>query len=111
MVQAFKAGDIVRLKSGSPTMMLTSVDHRGYVRTAWVVGTDTRHGDFHLDALLGALAEAPSVTGQGAVRHSRGPSSWGRTAGTTLNTSPTRCNVIGRSVGAGSAAARWLAIA
>ena len=54
MVQALKAGDIVRLKSGSPRMMLTSVDHRGYVRTAWAVGTDTRHGDFHLDALLGA---------------------------------------------------------
>ena len=60
MVQAFKAGDIVRLKSGSPRMMLTSVDHRGYVRTAWAVGTDTRHGDFHLDALLGVPAGAPS---------------------------------------------------
>jgi uncharacterized protein YodC (DUF2158 family) len=60
MVQALKAGDIVRLKSGSPRMMLTSVDDRGYVRTAWAVGTDTRHGDFHLDALLGAPAEAPS---------------------------------------------------
>lgn len=60
MLQTLKAGDIVRLKSGGPRMMLTSVDDRGYVHTAWVVGTDTRHGEFHLDALFGAPAEAPS---------------------------------------------------
>jgi uncharacterized protein YodC (DUF2158 family) len=58
MTPVFKAGDIVELKSGSPRMMLTDVDDRGYVRTAWVVGTDKRHGDFHLDALRAAPAEA-----------------------------------------------------
>jgi uncharacterized protein YodC (DUF2158 family) len=59
MAQVFKAGDIVRLKSGGPTMMLTSVDDRGYIRTAWFVGEEKEHGDFHLDALIAAPAEPP----------------------------------------------------
>jgi uncharacterized protein YodC (DUF2158 family) len=59
MAQAFKAGDIVRLKSGGPRMTLTSVDDRGYVRTAWFARAAEQHGYFHLDALIGAPAEAP----------------------------------------------------
>jgi uncharacterized protein YodC (DUF2158 family) len=57
MVQAFKAGDIVQLKSGGPSMTLTSVDHRGYVRAAWFAGAIREHGYFHLDALISATAE------------------------------------------------------
>jgi uncharacterized protein YodC (DUF2158 family) len=51
MAQAFKAGEIVQLKSGGPRMTLTSVDDRGYVRTAWFAGAAKEHGYFHLDAL------------------------------------------------------------
>jgi uncharacterized protein YodC (DUF2158 family) len=58
MTQAFKAGDIVRLKSGSPRMTLTSVDNRGYVRTSWFGGAVQEHGDFHVDALISAPTEA-----------------------------------------------------
>jgi uncharacterized protein YodC (DUF2158 family) len=59
MAQAFKAGDIVRLKSGGPRMTLTSADDRGYVRTAWLAGADREQGYFHLDALIGAPTEPP----------------------------------------------------
>ena len=57
MPQTFKSGDIVQLKSGGPRMMLTSVDDRGYVRTAWFTGAMKEHGHFHLDALIGAPAD------------------------------------------------------
>ena len=57
MAQAFKAGEVVRLKSGGPKMTLTSVDDRGYVRTAWSGGAAEEHGYFHLDALIGASTE------------------------------------------------------
>ncbi len=60
MAQAFKAGDNVQLKSGSPRMTLTSVDDRGYVRTTWFAGAEKEHGHFHLDALISAPAE-PAV--------------------------------------------------
>jgi uncharacterized protein YodC (DUF2158 family) len=60
MAQAFKAGDIVRLKSGSPRMMLTCVDDRGYVRTSWFGGAVEERGDFHVDALIGAQTEPTS---------------------------------------------------
>jgi uncharacterized protein YodC (DUF2158 family) len=59
MAQAFKAGDMVQLKSGGPRMTLTSVDDRGYVRTAWFAGVEKEHGHFHLDALIGVSAEPP----------------------------------------------------
>jgi uncharacterized protein YodC (DUF2158 family) len=59
MAQAFKAGDIVRLKSGGPRMTLTSVDDRGYVRAAWFAGAMREHGYFHLDALISATVEPP----------------------------------------------------
>ena len=59
MAQAFEAGDIVQLKSGGPRMTLTSVDDRGYVRTAWFAGAAKEHGYFHLDALIGAPTEPP----------------------------------------------------
>jgi uncharacterized protein YodC (DUF2158 family) len=59
MTQAFKAGDMVRLKSGGPRMTLTSVDDRGYVRTAWFAREAEQYGYFHLDALIGAPVEAP----------------------------------------------------
>jgi uncharacterized protein YodC (DUF2158 family) len=59
MAQAFKTGDMVQLKSGGPRMTLTSLDDRGYVRTAWFVGAEKEHGHFHLDALIGASAEPP----------------------------------------------------
>jgi|GEM_PF-3339900 len=59
MAQALKAGDAVRLKSGGPRMMLTSVDDRGYVRTAWFVGAAKQRGHFHLDALIDAQTEPP----------------------------------------------------
>jgi uncharacterized protein YodC (DUF2158 family) len=57
MAQAFKAGDIVRLKSGGPRMTLTSIDDRGYVRAAWFAGAMRKHGYFHLDALINATAK------------------------------------------------------
>ena len=60
MAQVFKAGDIVRLKSGGPSMTLTSMDDRGYVRTAWFADAAKERGYFHLDALVGAPAEAPT---------------------------------------------------
>ena len=47
MAQAFKSGEIVQLKSGGPRMTLTSVDDRGYVRTAWFAGAAKEHGYFH----------------------------------------------------------------
>jgi uncharacterized protein YodC (DUF2158 family) len=59
MAQAFKAGDIVQLKSGGPGMTLTSLDDRGYVRTAWFSDPEKEHGYFHLDALISAPTEAP----------------------------------------------------
>ncbi len=59
MAQAFEAGDIVQLKSGGPRMTLTSVDDRGYVRTAWFAGAAKEHGYFHLDALIGAPTGPP----------------------------------------------------
>jgi uncharacterized protein YodC (DUF2158 family) len=59
MAQAFKAGDDVQLKSGSPRMTLTSVDDRGYVRSAWFAGAEKERGYFHLDALISAPAEPP----------------------------------------------------
>lgn len=59
MAQAFKVDDVVRLKSGGPRMTLTSVDDRGYVRTAWFAGAGKEHGHFHLDALIGAPTEPP----------------------------------------------------
>ena len=59
MAQAFEAGDIVQLKSGGPRMTLTSVDDRGYVRTAWFGSAVKEHGYFHLDALIGAPTGPP----------------------------------------------------
>lgn len=59
MPQAFEAGAVVRLKSGGPRMTLTSVDDRGYVRTAWFGGAAEEHGYFHIDALIGAPTEPP----------------------------------------------------
>jgi len=60
MAQTFKAGDAVRLKSGGPRMTLTSVEDRGYVRTAWFAGAVKERGHFHFDALIGAPTEPPN---------------------------------------------------
>jgi hypothetical protein len=46
---------------------VTSVDDRGYVRTAWFGDAEKEHGYFHLDALISGPAE-PQCVG----RHDRG---------------------------------------
>jgi uncharacterized protein YodC (DUF2158 family) len=52
---AFKVGDLVKLKSGGPTMTVTRVDDLGIrtiVRCTWFAGSKNERGDFPLETLV-----------------------------------------------------------
>lgn len=61
-MSTFSIGDVVRLKSGSPSMTVTSIDTRSGSPTAWTTwfsGSEAKHGDFPV-AALEALQKARS---------------------------------------------------
>jgi len=51
----FKNGDVVQLKSGSPTMTIDTALTSGTVRCKWFAGNDVKVEDFHEESLI--LAE------------------------------------------------------
>ncbi len=51
---AFKVGDTVQLKSGSPTMTVIRVDDKGWAWCQWFDGNKTEKGHFPLEALTAA---------------------------------------------------------
>jgi len=51
----FKIGDLVKLKSGGPTMTVTRVDNLGIrtiVRCTWFAGSKKEQGEFPPEALV-----------------------------------------------------------
>ena len=55
----FRVGDLVKLKSGGPTMTVTRVDDLGIrtiVKCTWFAGRNNERGDFPPETLVAASA-------------------------------------------------------
>lgn len=79
MAAKFKAGDVVRLKSGGPKMTVDTVDTvdaeetiAGYVYCKWFYGTKKYEGEFSPDALELVDVEAGGSAGVAISRSGRG---------------------------------------
>lgn len=56
--ESLKIGDLVELKSGSPTMTIESLISKDKVACHWFSGKKLEYGQFHPDSLVRAKANA-----------------------------------------------------
>jgi uncharacterized protein YodC (DUF2158 family) len=59
--EAFKPGDLAKLKSGGPTMSVATYDKSGRAYCYWFVGTARKEGSFSDDSLEPADQDSPTT--------------------------------------------------
>ena len=52
--QEFKIGDVVKLKSGGPTMTVNNIEENGEIYCQWFAGKKLEEGQFSSDSLIRA---------------------------------------------------------